>query len=211
MWQSVDLVAYMLSCVEMASDLVRRARQTAGLSARSLAGRARVPTSTVTRVESGQVDPTLGMLRRLLDGAGQELRVGAEPARRGPTLADLADAWIDSPEGGRPDWTRLRSFLDFLVLHPRSVATAIVRRPAASRSPVMDSLLAGVAEKLADDAGMPRPSWAGRTPRLRETWSVPGTPRMTAVWRAAAPAQLLRRGLVIDAASLWRDHEIPLV
>jgi hypothetical protein len=151
------------------------------------------------------------MLRRLLDGAGQDLHLAAEPARRGPTLADLADAWIDSPDGARPDWTRLRSFLDFLALHPKEVGPAIVRRPPASISSIMDSLLAGVAEKLADDAGIPRPSWAGRTPRLREDWSVPGTPRMTAAWRAAAPAQLLQRGLLIDAASLWRDGEIPRV
>ena len=160
-------------------------------------------------IESGKVDPTFGMLRRLLEAAGQDLRLRSTrrpPSQRGPVLAELADAWVESPDE-HPDWTKLRSFLDDLSLHPDRVETAIIRRPAKSASPVLDTLLAGIAEKLADDAGIGRPRLDSTHPRLREEWSPFGPPRLKAMWRSAAPPQLLDRGLVIDEPSLWRDPE----
>ena len=199
----------MLSQPESPADLVRNARQSAGMSARALAKLAQVPPSTVLRIENGQVDPTFGMLRRLLDAAGQDLRLQSirrSSLRRSPFLAELADAWVESPDE-HPDWTRIRSFLDFLALHPDHVERAIIRRPPKSKSPVLDTLLAGVAEKLADDARIGRPAWTRRTPGLSEEWSPFGTPRLIAMWREAAPHQLLDRGLVIDEPSLWRDPE----
>ena len=70
----------------------------------------------------------------------------------------------------------------------------------------MDALLAGIADKLADDARLPRPAWTKRTPRLESEWSAPGTPAMLAARQAATPPQLKERGLVLDEASLWRDR-----
>jgi transcriptional regulator with XRE-family HTH domain len=208
LWTAVS-DAYMLSVMECPADLVRDARRSAGLSARALARLAQVPSSTVLRIESGKVDPTFGMLRRLLDAAGRDLHLKSihrPPSQRGPVLAELADAWVESPDE-HPDWTKLRSFLDDLSLHPDRVETAIIRRPPKSQSPVLDTLLAGIAEKLADDAGIGRPAWTRRTPCLREEWSPFGPPRLKARWRNAAPPQLLDRGLVIDEPSLWRDPE----
>jgi transcriptional regulator with XRE-family HTH domain len=201
--------AYMLSLMESPAHLVRTTRQSAGLSVRALARLAQVPPSTVLRIESGSVDPTFGMLQRLLDAAEQDLHMESirrPSSHRGPTLAELADAWIELPDG-HPDWTRLRSFLDGLALHPDDLETAIIRRPAKSESPVLDSLLAGIAEKLADDAGIGRPGWTRRTPCLSKEWSPFGPPRLIAKWRDAAPSQFLNRGLVVDESSLWRDPE----
>jgi transcriptional regulator with XRE-family HTH domain len=195
--------------MESPADLIRSARQSAGLSARALGKVAQVPSSTVLRIENGKVDPTFGMLRRLLDAAGQDLRLRSirrPSSRRSPAIAELAYAWVESPDE-RPDWTRFRSFLDDLALHPDNVEAAIIRRPAKSQSPVLDTLLAGIAEKLADDAGIGRPAWTRRTPRLSEEWSPFGTPRLLTMWRKATPPQLLDRGLVIDEPSLWRDRE----
>lgn len=56
-------------------DLVRAARRSADLSQRQLAARAGVPASSVGRVESGRVQPTLRLLARLLHAAGCELVV----------------------------------------------------------------------------------------------------------------------------------------
>ncbi len=143
------------------------------------------------RIESGKVDPTFGMLRRLLEAAGQDLHLRSTrrpPSQRGRVLAELADAWVELPDE-HPDWTKLRSFLDDLTLHPDRVESAIIRRPAKSQSPVLDTLLAGIAEKLADDAGIGRPAWTRRTPCLRQEWSPFGTPRLKAMWRNAAPPQ----------------------
>ena len=151
--------------MESPAGLLRDARKSAGLSARALVSLARVPSSTVIRIESGKVDPTVGMLQRLLEAAGQGLRLRTTrrpSSQRAPVLAGQADAWVESPDG-HPDWTKLRSFLDYLSLHPDRVETALIRRPAKSPSPVLDTLLAGIAEKLADDAGLGRPAWTRRT------------------------------------------------
>jgi hypothetical protein len=82
---------------------------------------------------------------------------------------------------------------------------AITPRPHP-RSRLMDALLAAIAEKLADDNGLPRPGWTRTAPKMRPEWVAPGTPRMQAEYRRRAPRQLLERGLVIDGQSLWRDR-----
>lgn len=87
-------------------DVLRWARGRAGLSQRRLAALAGVPQSTVSRIESGAIDPRVGTLRRLLRGCGYELdarpRLGQgvdislirERLRRSPRerLEDLAFA-----------------------------------------------------------------------------------------------------------------------
>jgi transcriptional regulator with XRE-family HTH domain len=183
-----------------AALLVADARRSAGLSVRELARLAGVSFTTITRVESGQLDPTVGMLLRILAGAGQRLQLNAVPlADRRRTLADLADRDL-------PDWTRLRAFLDHLARHPDEVEAAITARPHPP-SRLMDALLAGIAEKLADDHGLPRPGWTRTAPRMRPEWSPPATPRILEQRRRATPRQLLDRGIVVDEHSLWRDPE----
>ena len=198
-------MAFMLTVVKEPVDLVRDARESAGLSIRALAARAGVAYSTVARIEAGDVDPTIGMLRRILTAAGDDLEISAHRTA-GPRIADLADAWSRDAEGHDwPDWTRLRAFLDHIALHPELAAIATVPAPEPSESPVMDTLLAAIAEKICDDAGITRPTWTRRVAPLRETWSPPATPRMQAVAREATPAQLAARGLVVSQDSLWRN------
>lgn len=123
------------------------------------------------------------------------------------TLADLHDAWRSTPRGPRPDWTRLRAFLERLDRHPELIAAAIRSPPRRTRSAMMNALLAGIADKLADDSGLSRPSWTRAAGGLKRCWYSPGTPRMRAAARASAPAQLLRRNLAIREDSLWRPRE----
>jgi transcriptional regulator with XRE-family HTH domain len=184
--------------------VLREARQGAGLSVRGLAASAGVAYSTVARIESGRLDPTTAMLARLLDAAGCQLELAAVRVPI-PRLADLAVAWaVDALGQDRPDWTRLRSFLDYLAEHPHHVGVAVAVPPPPSGSRFMDALLAGIAEKLCDDAGLPRPGWARRVPRLPTAWSSPGTPRMQAAARAGTPPQLAARNIFVRADSLWR-------
>ncbi len=190
--------------------MLREARLAAGLSARALAQRAGTSTTTVTRIERGSMDPTVGMLRRLMAAAGQAVVVSTRPAHRSASLqlADLTDAWTRTAVGDRPDWTRLRALLDGLALRPDRTSEVISRRPRPSGSPMLDALLAGVADKLADDAGTPRPAWtAAKNRRLAEPWESPGTPRMRATARALTPPQLLEHGIIASADSLWRPRE----
>jgi len=62
-----------------ASSLLRLARQRSGLSQRELAVTAQVPRSTIARIESGQMQPTVPMLQKILIAAGWEMRIRLEP------------------------------------------------------------------------------------------------------------------------------------
>lgn len=216
LWKTrrVDLLCYRMvwtehgHAVEEPREAVRRARTAAGLSVRALAEIAGVSPTTVTRVEAGRVDPGWSTLRKILAAAGEEpvlttRRLPARPARSPSkiTLAGLSDARPRTGRGDTPDWTVLRAAFDVLAQYPELLPDALEPRPKPSGSAVMDALLAGIADKLADDARLPRPAWTKRTPRLKSEWSAPGTPAMLAARRAATPPQLKERGRVLDASS----------
>jgi transcriptional regulator with XRE-family HTH domain len=191
----------MLTRMEEVGRLIAAAKGSNGCTVRALADRADVATSTVTRIQAGTVDPTIDTLARILDAAGFELHLDAvrrsdEPPTR---LGRLAGAWSVVRGRVRPDWTRWRAFLDQLALEPELTPEAIYVPTPPSGHPVIDALLAGVAEKLADDAGLRRPSWTATIPALAEPFVPP------ARGRHHVPPQLAARGLMIDAASLWRD------
>ena len=196
----------MLTGMNGAAVLVAQARASAGLSLRELAKLAHVSFTTIRRIEAGEMDPTVGMLRRVLSGAGEDLELTTKPAsHRRASLAALANSYVEDAAGERPNLTPLRAFIDHLALHPEETEAAIAAQPH-TRSRLMRALLAGIAEKLADDAGLARPGWTWTAPRLTPDWELAGTPRMRAQRRAHAPRQLLDRGVVIDEASLWRDR-----
>lgn len=184
-----------------AAELVRRARASSRRTHRALAVDAGVATSTITRVQGGYIDPTVGVLDRLLESCGYELRLVAVPRGSGASLwlGDLADAWVTDREGERElAWTRWRAWLDHAALHPTEVPEAIYVPPPPAGWPVADALLAAVAEKLADDGDLPRPSWTSGVPSLDQ----PFEPR--ARRRSPVPDQLAARGLLIGASSLFR-------
>lgn len=196
------------AAIMAAAELVKTSRSRAGLSGRALAARAGVAYSTVVRIESGQVDPTTGMLERLLAAADHRLVISADEVVP-PELADLSSAWRAASDGEpRPDWTSLRAFIDTLALHPQWQARAIKRSPTAAGSDVMDNLLASIAEKIADDAGLSRPAWTLNVTPLREAWFTPGTPQMRESARASAPPQFAARNIWVSAESLWRGGEL---
>lgn len=58
-----------------AAQIIVRIRAERELSMSSLAVLAGVPTSTISRIESGQIEPTLGMIRRIALGAGYHLHL----------------------------------------------------------------------------------------------------------------------------------------
>ncbi len=176
------------------------------MSVRTLAKTAEVSGSTITRIQGHMVDPTLHTVEQIIEAAGFELQfsVVRQGTRRTPRLGDLGTAWSWSSRRGqvRVDWPRWRTLLDHLALHPEHVPEAIYSAPLPSGSPVVDSLLAGVAEKIADDALLPRPVWTESTPGLDQPFQPPVRPGVL----LAIPPQLSARGLMIDTESLWRDR-----
>jgi transcriptional regulator with XRE-family HTH domain len=57
------------------ANLLRHARRRAGLTQVELARLAGVPQSTVGRIETNRINPTLGTMRLLLNAAGQDLEL----------------------------------------------------------------------------------------------------------------------------------------
>ncbi|MCU1494517.1 MAG: hypothetical protein JWO62_2281 [Acidimicrobiaceae bacterium] len=93
-----------------ATTLVKTARTLAGLSRSQLAALAGVPASTVTRIEAGSVDPTTGMLDRILMAAGYQLdsslMVLSDPA------AVAAARSVLDPASGLADFPGVGAWLD---------------------------------------------------------------------------------------------------
>lgn len=193
----------MLTLMEV-GEVITRAKGSSGVSVRALATAAGVAGSTITRIQGGVVDPTLHTVEQIVEAAGYELQLGVvrRGTQRPPRLGDLSEAW--SARGGRLRiaWTRWRALLDHLALNPEQVPEAIYMPPLPSGSRIVDALLAGVAEKVADDAHLPRPSWTVSTPVLEE----PYQPRVRPGVQLEVPPQLSARGLMIDTESLWRDR-----
>jgi transcriptional regulator with XRE-family HTH domain len=63
----------------VAAGLLLMAREEAGLSQRELAERAGVSQSEIARIESGNREPSIPTLQRILAGAGLELRFRLAP------------------------------------------------------------------------------------------------------------------------------------
>jgi transcriptional regulator with XRE-family HTH domain len=198
----------MLPSMTTPAELIRAARQRAGLSMRALAADAGVAYTTVSRIEHGEMDPTFGMIGRLLAAAtGERLALAPDGGSHLPELAGLADAWhTDATGQDRPDWTRLRTFLDHLALHPEQRSFAIRRMPPPSGSAFQDNLLAAIAEKTADDGDRTRPAWTAKIPALDHWWATVGTPRMRATAEATTPPQLSARHISMTGDSLWRTR-----
>ncbi|MFC5265506.1 helix-turn-helix domain-containing protein [Kribbella qitaiheensis] len=186
-----------------AGALVREARLSAGLSRTALAARAGVPTSTVSRIENGSSDPTLTMLSRLINATGRRLSLAVTEQQTNLSIETLPDAYSEDAKS-KINWTRLRAFIDHVTAHEDLTAEAIGTPPSRTGNIAFDSLLAGIAEKLADDAGIPRPRWTRSVPAAPAPWETPGTPRRIKEARAHAPEQLASRNIWLATQDLWR-------
>jgi transcriptional regulator with XRE-family HTH domain len=186
--------------VGTACALLRDARAGSGLSRSALAAKAGVPTSTVSRIEDEQTDPTVATLERLLSAAG--VRLVAEPTESTPTLASLATA-VSRDRRLRIDWTRLRGFADWAERHRADLAAAIADPPARTGSP-LDPILAAFAEQLALEHGIERPRWTRAVGPLPKRWSPPLTPRVRGSAEATTPEPFRRRNIVIARSALFR-------
>ncbi len=202
----VQGVAYMLSLMKDGAAILRDARTDAGLSRRALATKAGVPTSTVSRIEEGQSDPTLRMLARLVNAAGSDLVVESRPREDRLSLAELATAWSDQAGRLKIDWTRLRAFVDRIQQDPGALSDAIADPPARTQ-PLLNAVLAALAEQLADENGIERPRWTRAFGPLDEPWAPPSTPRMRVTFEESTPDAFRRRNLVLSRSALFRTAD----
>jgi transcriptional regulator with XRE-family HTH domain len=88
----------------VAAELIREARQSAGLTMSELAERAGTSKPTVSRYENGLVDPGTETLNRLLHACGQELR--SKPVGLPSSVAELAERFEGRDGPDADDVTR---------------------------------------------------------------------------------------------------------
>jgi transcriptional regulator with XRE-family HTH domain len=202
------LLLFTLTFMESPATWIRDGRRSLGLSTRDLARLAGVAYPTISRIENGHDQPRWSTLERIFDVLGSPLTPSANDDDR-PRLADLRDAWIQDALGTEhPEWVRFRAFADQLTMRPSLTAQAILPEPPRSGSLLIDTLLAAMAEKIADDAEIARPHWVRDRPPLAEPWSAEVRPSKRAEARANAPAQFVNRGLLIPASAIWRERAL---
>lgn len=181
------------------------ARLAAGISRKELARKSGVSTTTVSRVEDGAMDPTFTMTQRLFGALGLDVHLNIRPTPK-IAVAQLSSALMSQSGGVEIDYVRIRVFVDLMVRNPERIEPAITQPPARSGDDKLDCLLAAIAEKLADDAGLERPKWCAAVPRLDEIWRAPGTPVMNARNDALAPVQFTARNIFLSSLTFWRPE-----
>ncbi len=184
------------------SAMVRIEREALGLSMRDLAALAGISYPTISRIENGHEDPRWDTLTKIAAALGKTLA----PTFETQPILRLADIDVDGATS-EPDWTRLRSFADQISLHPEWTAVAIADAPSSSAA-FMSNLLAAIAEKLADDAGIQRPGWTKQVAALESPWEAPATPPRRAINAENTPAQFAARRITLPERAIWREREL---
>lgn len=79
-------------------ELIKRRRQLHGISQQHLALRAGTDQAAISRIERGEVSPSVETLERLLAAMGERLRLEPEPIERSHDPLHLRSAMRRSPE-----------------------------------------------------------------------------------------------------------------
>ena len=93
-------------------ELLREARRRHGLTQQQLARRARTSQAAISRIERGLVSPSVAMLERLLQLAGEQLTLGAEPLEDGIDRTLIRENLERTPEERIEHIASLSRFVD---------------------------------------------------------------------------------------------------
>lgn len=185
------------------AGLIKRTRQTAGITQAQMADRAETAQSAVAAYESGARRPTLTTLTRLLDACECDLELQARPrVRRGAAALDeLAQTMRDDlAEARERDALRLLfGFADDFRGSSRPGKLALIEQdPPTTGDLRFDAALAGTAEFFAREAVIPAPDWVNAPSRFAEPWwFVSSKPAFDAYTLAHTPAPFARHGVFI--------------
>ncbi|MDR1266426.1 MAG: helix-turn-helix domain-containing protein [Propionibacteriaceae bacterium] len=135
----------------LSSDWLRRARLSRQLTMAALADLARVPTSTVSRIESGRIEPTVAMLARLLGAAGFRFEPTLAESGGDQPLADVLERLESAAAAERARWlNRLPAVASVApvarrtgarrVAVPGDLATAIGRLRDQGQNPIVSGV-----------------------------------------------------------------------
>lgn len=122
--------------VENIGQRIRQLRESRGMTQSQLQARSRVSRSYLSRIESGQMTPSLGTLEKIAEALGVGLNRFFVPESTGQTL--LEDPFI---QGLRPflrqlDWAQWQSILKRLQAISDHVSSNVVRAPVHPPQPM---------------------------------------------------------------------------
>jgi len=181
-----------------APKTIRLRRLAAGISQRELARRAGTSSATVHRYETGQVDPSVGTLNRLL-------RSCLPRRRRWASVAQLSDAIDDALVHGDVEfWHLVAEFLDDdKHADDREFALTVIDAPGPAEDLRAPALAAALSEHLSAQRGLPPPTWTRGVGEVAPWWFVAGDP-FKAVALRESPPSFACRGIFITAGALER-------
>jgi transcriptional regulator with XRE-family HTH domain len=107
-----------------AGKLIAHIRRRHGLDQRALARRARTSQGQISRIERGEISPTVATLERLLASMGEQLRLASAPMDHGNQSTEELRAEFSATAPG----DRIRHAAD-LSAALTAIATATRRRP----------------------------------------------------------------------------------
>jgi transcriptional regulator with XRE-family HTH domain len=184
------------------ADLVRTVRTEAGLSVRALAEAAGVAASTVHRIERGELQPTVEMLRQIVEVAGQRLRVDAH-VDYAASITGLAQSirGLQDPADTVRKSAELAS--RFSSAEHDARRRMLAARPPATGDGRWDAFLGALAEWLAVRVGLPAPRWVYDKERyLRRGWWISPMASLRAWEYAGSPMSFKSRGVYLHRESL---------
>lgn len=188
----------------VAGALLRQTRVAAGLTQSDVATLARTTQSAVAAYESGEREPTLPVLTRMVRATGHSLEMVVHPDASLYRLADVARDISAGQPGDEPG--RLRHVFEFLrgLSDDRWPLELVVgAEPPLTGDSRFDALLAAVAEDACLRAGKTPPSWVYRPERFLDgAWWVSPLPSARAQALVHTPASFRRRGVMMERRDL---------
>jgi transcriptional regulator with XRE-family HTH domain len=190
-----------------ASAILRQLRRDSGLTQRELAAKSGVPQSTVAEIEVGQREPSLTLLSRIAESAGQSIAIRLAPLLRHSAIATantIKDRLYGDPGAGlsldiREDGA-LRAVIDLKDALRRSSNEGFDaltnQAPGIVGDTRWDAFLAAIVEDEAARKGISPPRWTNDLHRFnRPFWYLSKNPRFHTWEIANSPGALVRHGV----------------
>jgi transcriptional regulator with XRE-family HTH domain len=198
----------------LASTVLRDLRQRKKLTQRALADLADVPQPTIAEIESGRREPSLTLLSRLAEAAGEAVEIRLVPLDRYSALFTsrrIVERLDPNSPGNGSETARedgaLRVVLDFRDALRRSEASEFA--PLVGLPPNLtdftrwDAFLAAVVEDECARRHVSPPRWTNDRRRFAKPfWYLSKNPALHDWELETAPAAFVRHGVLAAAAEL---------
>lgn len=180
-----------------ASTALRAARADKGWSQRELAGRCGVAQPSLSDIESGERDTTVGKLEQILQAAGY--RLVAIPTTR-PTVADWAATLtgISANSSGVVRKTLVQISDDLAGAAPATCIALCLTPPATTGDRRIDATLAALVENALAKRHLPLPAWVDEPDRSSNVaWDLVHHPKLRDRARERTPEPFRRRNVFV--------------